>query len=55
MMMAEATQVALSKKSKRYWTSYKKRSKKVTFLRMQTDWDSRGEIIINKLMPKTQI
>lgn len=53
MMTAEAIQVALSRKNKRYWTSYKKRLRKVTFLRMQAEWDSRGEII-NKLMPKTQ-
>lgn len=41
MMTAEATQVAMSRKSKRYWMSYKKRLRKVTFLRMQVEWDIR--------------
>ena len=54
MMMAEAIQVALSRKNKRYWMTYKKRSRKATFPRMQAEWGSRGGIIINKLMLKTQ-
>jgi hypothetical protein len=52
--MVEAIQVAMSRKSKRYWMSYKKRLRKATFLRMQAERDSRGGII-NNLMPKTQI